>query len=558
MERNADLIQFDAISLKFNSVKFGSHETPWDLRILLWRGGAGARSDKAIKLIENGDMGNLLPERLSLVRAIHSELNGRAVSGRSKHSLATTLKTVREFFTWADQQHLRIAIEDVERLYIDWTDHLVYRAQIQRDLKEASAYGIASATSSVLDAVLGRPTSLIRLSRLRSPSKLKRPYGIEIDRQNLSQSFEFGNVVQDICDALTVDTVMRGMFPIQIPLRRGGEILLLCRSADATRRGFLERYQSEGTLATRHPLANLRIEAEFFMFVAQTGMNVTQAKRLRLRNFRYASHLDGYQVSEVKSRRGGSVLFEIFHEFKAHFERYLAWRRCLFPESDLIFPFYLQYGSTEDAKFQGQRVRKICVDNGIPYVPPRAIRNTRVNWLLRQTSDPTLTAEMAQHTKRTLLEIYERPSLQRALGEVMRFWAKNDPNSPRQATGPGACNGVPNAVAHAPNGTPAADCIRPSGCLWCEHHRDVDSQDYVWSLATFGHLKGIEVLKRRNTKLNEAPATHALNRINEKIGWFRASSTQRKGWVEEAQALIDEGTYHPDWKLIVNHLEGAG
>lgn len=56
------------------------------------------------------------------------------------------------------------------------------------------------------------------------------------------------------------------------------------------------------------------------------------------------------------------------------------------------------------------------------------LRNSRVNRLLRRSGDLELTAEMAQHAEQTLLGIYERPSQQRAMGEIMRFWNCADPS----------------------------------------------------------------------------------------------------------------------------------
>lgn len=557
MVRATQLNQLPFGALTFDSIRFGSRETPWDLRILLWKGGAAARSERALPLIESGALGPAQEARYSLVRGIHEELNRRAISGRSRNSIESSLATIRQFFAWADSREEEISIKNVQERYIEWTDHLIHRSRIIKDIKETSAYGIASTVSSVLDNVLDRPTSLIRITRLRHPRKSKRVYGLEIDRQNLSSTFEFGAVLQDICDHLNLDTVLRAKFPIEIPLRRGDKVTHWGPAGDARNRGFLDRFQSEGTLKTRYPIANLRIEAELLMFVAQTGMNVSDAMRTKIRNFRFASHLDGYQVTEVKARRGGAVLFEIFRDFKPHFERYLGWRRTLFPGADLLFPFHLRYGSVESGKFQGNRIRKLLTENKIPYIPPRTLRNTRVNWLLRQSGDPNLTAEMAQHTKQTLLEVYERPSLQRALAEVMRFWAKTDPSLSREAIGPGTCNGTPIPSPQTPPGSAAPDCVRPSGCLWCEQHRDVDSQDYVWSLTSFAHLKRIELVRRRQVAIANSPTQAAIDRINEKLGWFHHSNHTRKRWVEEAHARIEEGEYHPDWKMLINHLEGA-
>lgn len=555
MVPNANLTEQKHIPLTFDSIKYGSRETPWDMRILLWKGGASARREKVNGLIESNQLGKPCTERIPLVEAIHLELNGRAISGRSRHALQSTIQSIRIFFAWADENNAELTIETIEHAFLDWTDYLITRSRIKREISEHSAYAIASATSSLIDSILERPTSLIRHTRLTRPRKAIRALGILPDKQNLSSTFEFGRAIQDICDALTIETVMHGDLPITIPLREGGEIIYRGYAKKAPQKPQAANRNVTRTVKSRHGIINIRIEAELFMFIAQTGMNLTQAHRLKIRNFRYASHLDGYQVHEVKARRGGAVLFEIFREFKPHFERYLAWRRSIFQDSELLFPFYTPFQTTKDPRLQLWRIQGICSNHSIPYISPQKIRNTRINWLLRQSGDPSLTAEMAQHSKQTLLEVYERPSLHRALIEVTRFWSRNDPTINQQSVGPGACDGIPIQSPDKPKEAPTPDCIRPSGCLWCEHHRDVDSQDHIWSLASFGHLKRLELLKCRNVSLENAPAQLALKRINDKLSWFYSSNQQRRAWVEEANALVDEGDHHPMWKSMIKQIE---
>lgn len=188
-----------------------------------------------------------------------------------------------------------------------------------------------------------------------------------------------------------------------------------------------------------------------------------------------------------------------------------------------------------------------------------ALRKTRVNWLLRMSSDPELTAEMAQHTKQTLLAVYERPSLQRAMVESMRFWSKFDPHSGRtQSVAPGGCTGTPQAVEDAPKEAAQPDCIKLSGCLWCENHRDVDSLDHIWSLASFCHLKRLELSRVNPVESNGVPpAKHAIDRIVAKLRWFEQSSDLRRGWVTEAEIRISEGDYHSSFNDAIAALEGT-
>jgi hypothetical protein len=167
---------------------------------------------------------------------------------------------------------------------------------------------------------------------------------------------------------------------------------------------------------------------------------------------------------------------------------------------------------------------------------------------------------MAQHSKETLLRVYERPSLQRAMIEVTRFWSQHDSTLAQTvSTAPGNCNGQPLATPGTPSNVATPDCVRPSGCLWCEHHRDVDNQDYVWSLTSFRHLKTIEVSKwhRPQDSREIHPAEYAIDRITDKLRWFHDSNPRRREWVKEAQARIDEANYHPDWWRAISRVEEA-
>src|SRR3546814_1685373 len=77
------------------------------------------------------------------------------------------------------------------------------------------------------------------------------------------------------------------------------------------------------------------------MFISQTGMNLAQAHNIKVGDFHYSSYLDGYQVRRrYKARRHGDVEFYIYEDYRAHFERYLEWRRAIFPDDSdgLMFP----------------------------------------------------------------------------------------------------------------------------------------------------------------------------------------------------------------------------
>lgn len=568
----------DVPDLSFPTLEYGKYESPWTLRPLLYVGGAKAHSRAVDEMISNGKLGQPLPERVDLVKGIHEVIHGRLVGGGSMPYAETNIRQMRLFFSFMDNLGRPLSLEAVEAAYLQWTEALYQRVHVEKTLKKISAYTMALNVGGVIDEFLERHSPIIGQSRLKKPARRKTPQGVKAEKQNLQYSFEFGHLLQDICDGLTLDALW-GSLPVILPLRKGGKLeewsgLVSAESRvvalrNSRNRRYLAKlsdenraaWEADRTLRTRYPLVNLRIEAEMQMFMAQTGMNLAQAHLLKLRNFSYASDINGWRIKERKNRRGGEVLFEIFREYRAHFERYLNWRRSIFPDAEeLLFPLIRRGGRSDHKAPRFTRIQSTCGKLGISWVSPSSLRNTRVNWLLRRSGDPDLIAEMDQHLKQTLHTDYETPSLQRALGETMRFWSQTDPTIARTiATAPGECVGTPEPVLSIPKDATHPDCVHPSGCLWCEHHRDVDSFDYVWALTCFRHLKIIEVGKYHppEKSLRNHPGELSITRISEKLHWFKETNIVRMAWVEESLARVEEGNYHPDWIRPIVDIEGS-
>lgn len=561
--------------LTFKSVHYGKRETAWDLRPLLYRGGAGARVALVARQISNGEYGSPIIERLPLVEKIHEYIDARLASGGSRGTAGTTIRRLREFFIWSDRAGRSIDIPSVEGTYIAWADHLLHRKRVIGDIKEIHAYQSAVAVAKILDTVLELRNGLIAKTRIRRPKRHKNVLGIEASKQNLERTFEFGHALLDICEALSVNAV-RGPIPVRIQFRTGQvyEEWLRLKPPDtlktlkenvrpSTTRNTLAKHlawQEDQSLRNRYPLANLRIQAEMLAFISQTGMNLEQVHQLRMCKFRYSSHLDGYQIYRVyKGRRQGEVAFEIFSEYRAIFECYLAWRANMFPDDEdgLIFPL-IGNGRLPAVAPAFSMLQKICKKIGVHFIGPQALRRTRVNWLLRRSRDDALTAEMHAHTQQTLIQNYEQPNLQVAMVEISRFHAKT--GLERSACGPGLCTSSdtgPQALPLTPPEATAPDCISPAGCLFCAHQRDIDSEDHVWSLASYRHLKSLELARYRPQANADAlhPALAAIDRITTKLRNFEASSEVRTLWVNEALSRVDEGYLHPRWEGFIRLME---
>ena len=179
-------------------------------------------------------------------------------------------------------------------------------------------------------------------TRIRKPSAKKSVLTSSADKQNLSSTFEFGHCLRSICDALDCATV-RGRLPIRIALQ-GGKTLVVAGSLlnpemdvesikCSTVRKNAEKARAPLTesesLFDRHKrsgILNLRIESELLIFIAQTGMNLTQASALERETYRWKSNGDDLEVFRVyKGRRSGEAVFRCYRAYKEHLERYLQW-----------------------------------------------------------------------------------------------------------------------------------------------------------------------------------------------------------------------------------------
>jgi hypothetical protein len=557
--------------LTIPEIALGSGETVWDLSRWLYIGAAGALHKTVYPQIQAGRWGAMQVGRLELVRAIHAAIKSKLVLGRARATARNEVIAMNRFVRWVDDHGYPFDLNGVADAYMNWTDSVIHEAHVRKTFNDRTAYTLGRAVGQILDLALERSSAIIMSTRLKSPKSNRKLQGAQADKQNVAETFAFGNLLQDICDGITLDALW-GPTPLRIPVSGGGELLHYSGrpppAEPSTHRNIkrveMRKYMfdSDKTLRTRYPIANMRILAELLTFIAQTGMNLAQAHQLTLRHFSYASDVDGYQVRDYKARRGGEVLFEIFKEYRSHFERYLAWRRSVFPDDSRLFPV-IRFKTFESTAPSFLQIQQACKQAGVLWVPPRLLRSTRINWLLRRSGDPDLTAEMAQHRKQTLLGTYEIPSLQRTIGEVTRFWQQADPHLAKRssvtAIAPGECDGAPSAMRDMPQGAPEPDCIRPSGCLWCEHHRDIDSLDYVWALSCFRHLKILEVSRYRppHGVAVTHPADLAIGRISKKLMWFRDSNATRRAWVEESLARVEEGHYHADWARLIATMEGT-
>lgn len=570
--------------LEFHNVTYGKLETHWSLVPLLYSGGAAENARTVSGKISAGALGKPIRGRLPPIRYIYDFISGELEAGRSKHTIVKLIRVLREFYSWGDINGRPLNLRSLEKDFIDWARHLHHRSEDLKEIKITSVISSVKRISHLLESAISlyRNTDLPSrhselLARTGIPARQRKniPIGAEEEKILSADLFSFGGFLLDLCLALT-PIAIRSESPIKIRFRNGKSIEVKSTPCSSSRPAWDQHvaitddgFQDDNGVyrfrpacdQNRYPLVNLRISAELLIFIAQTGMNLSQAAKLRIGRFSYQSHIDGYRVFRVyKNRRAGEVAFVIYREYRPFFESYLAWHRELFPRSqgerDYLFPFWQSPNRVSLASPDFASIKRRCVSLGIRYFGPQALRSWRTNWLLKNSPDTALVAEMGQHSEATLIGSYERPSLRTISIEVGRFHSAVTPGL--MASGPGVCiQAEPTLSADTPSGAPAPDCISPAGCFFCVHHRDIDSADHVWSLASYRHLKSLELAAYGDGHHagDPHPAAATISVISQKLSEFTRIGATQANWVDEAISRVAESNFHPRWDGFIQLME---
>lgn len=537
----------------------------WSLVSIAFKDSYKYRGKELRDRIISGSLGRPDPERSIIAQKLHELLFDEVISGSSPRTITTEIGNVRRFIEWATRSGLRVSMDTIEDCFLQWAKSLMsdYRTGKQ---KYISATSSATSTARTLSRLLGLTHGLLKKSGIT-----KRGHGQAFSRgkaskDDLRKSFSFGSLLYDICRSLSLEIVL-GPPPIKITLQSGFSWFeplsnsqnrpLKHKRKPHTQRA-MDKNRDNRFGRFRVGLINLRIEAELLLFISQTGMNLSDAAELPNGRFSYSSHIDGYKVWRVyKRRRQGEVAFEIFSEYRTHFESYLKWRNELFPAGpdDILFPLFSDQRQNSFDLPIFSRVRNRCKIVGVEYFGPRRLRHTRINWLLRESHNPELTAEMAQHSQEVLFKYYDAPDHQTALIEISLYY--KDFSSSYPSPSPTSCAGGTPEKADNSDLTPDPDCSNPSGCLFCVHHRDQDSFDYIWSLISYRHLKSLELAKLKQTRYGAKshPAEEVINRITAKLASLKTVSQQHVEWQSEALERVCEGYFHPKWDIFIQLIE---
>lgn len=569
--------------LSFPNIPVGSHGAPLDLRLFLYPGAAAIERRKVGPMVDRGELGKPVLERLPLLTKIHDVLQAKLVGGGTgaAATVASDIGNISRFVSWIDRNNYVLTVDGLLTVFDAWVESLIRSYQIEKTISQQAAYLYAARMADVVGRVCdvqgaraGR--TILKRTRMRNPYVNARGVTRKSDKQSLDSAFKYGSFLADLCKSLTSD-VVAGPLPIRIEPRIAKPVFIrgYLKQTEEVPKAFAGKSRQRAkrlrsplsdkasAIEERPSVLNIRIEAELAVFVAQTGMNLTQAARLHHERYRWQTDGDEVRAFRVyKGRRSGEVIFRCFKIYREHLQRYLTWLDEIGLSSidERLFPFIIHKrvipSGTRIPGFGA--IKMLCSEAGVTYVSPRSLRKTRVNWLIRRTKDSTLTAAMAAHTEETLLRQYEEPHFQAVVVEITRFHLRSDPAF-TPSSGDGLCarsTGAPLWADGSPEEAPSPDCISPEGCLFCAYHRDVMSKEYCWKLASHSRLKILELsLYRPSVSASNHPATAVVDRIEAKLISIAGNSRVHEGWVKDARDAIRSEHYHPTWSEQIQLLE---
>jgi len=494
------------------------------------------------------------PQRLAFLIKLHATFS-------SYDSIATRISHANrmiKFLFWCDQNYPAIKIDrdSFKKAFRDY-DNYLYRRVVQKEIKSLTAVLYLSSLSSLAnklfnDSGIKKSKELLAFSKCvnRYKSPAKRAVSPRAEKQSFNDTQALGNFCVDVCLAINNSAILG---PLPITYRSeftSNEYLFTSKLKDLHKHhtNTLKAKEKESNNANQKHLtylARLRVDAELLIFLFNTGMNLSQAVKLKRLDMKYNSSGDSeWKVTAYKARAHHTVEFYIFKPYRRWLKSYLTFCDKHYPSDPYLFPDIPKL-QRDTGNLALHRLLHYIKAYDIPWVSPSIIRKTRVNFILRSSGNPELAANIHQHSVMTMKSVYALPSQQKAASALTAFW-KGNPISRIK----GGCDHLPKATFDKPVSIVEPNCINASGCLWCVNHRDIKSLDYIWSLASFRRLKLYEATQVKDKPI---PSDLVIQRLNEKLNEFEKTS---QDWVEEALFRVNEGDYHPTWKALLNFLEG--
>lgn len=524
----------------------------------LCKGGFSYPYNKFRKAFDSGEYGAPDAARLKLVKKLHRSVARKLEGGCAISGIENDLEALFNLFRFADENDFSISAGSMGVVIQKWTDYL-YAEVVKGEFCSYRTGRVISIAIALFPKDLIDPLQLKKLaglSRFDSSRKKKRKSSV-----NEGLVLDYCSDLLALIEGLTIDRMLQEI-PIYIYFGSYGFWAGLGLQLKTpfepvktpSKRHLRASVSREMLLYKRYYLVNLRFQAELSYFIAQTGMNLTQAVSLTTGDYRFQTWKGGYEVRKYKGRRRGEVLFTVHSEYMPHFKRYLEFRKeiNLDLSRDELFPTNVRLANSAIEGKHLLSLQTALTRIHRVYVPPTELRKSKSNWLLNRGVPRQLVADVMQHTVETLEQNYAEPNILTARREWSGFFSLLENVDP--ALAPGSCIKIPGKIESSHNTSLVPDCRNVAACFFCTSYSGVVSLDYAWALLSYRYLKIIESVNLKN--IASLPAVQQqydslIARIDEIISAFSKLNETSKGYMELARQRILEENYHLRWRLHI-------
>ena len=169
------------LKLDFPAFPLGTHQTPWDMSELMYQGAAEIARHRVQEAIMSGSLGKPIKARMAMLIALHESITAFIAQGRSRSAIVTYFELTWRFYAWADKQGHTIQPDTIVDIYKEWTEFLIDRSVIHKQISEIFAYRQAVTMANIIAKAIQLPgskpgRSLVLRTRIRKPLDKKRFY----------------------------------------------------------------------------------------------------------------------------------------------------------------------------------------------------------------------------------------------------------------------------------------------------------------------------------------------------------------------------------------------
>ena len=138
------------LKLGFPAFPLGTHQTPWDMSELMYQGAAEIPRHRVQEAIMSGSLGKPIKARMAMLIALHESITAFIAQGRSRSAIVTYFELTWRFYAWADKQGHTIQPDTVVDIYKEWTEFLIDRSVIHKQISEIFAYRQAVTMANII------------------------------------------------------------------------------------------------------------------------------------------------------------------------------------------------------------------------------------------------------------------------------------------------------------------------------------------------------------------------------------------------------------------------